>query len=256
MNREDYESSTTNRHLATLKRALRLAASWNIIDRVPKIKLLPDENQREFVLAREREREYLDACPEFLRNWVTLAVETGMRRKELQSSKWADVHFEPIGKARCGNVHVCGTKSENSKPNLPLTATAQMVLLRQRQRQLSQCEYVFTMEDPTKPASVSAVNHCHERVREVLGLPREFVLHSLRHTFGTRLGATGTDVFTIQRLMGHSSITVSQRYVHPTPEIMENAIPAQERASQDFADRPDSPTNSPTVEPSARAVIQ
>src|SRR6266571_8357556 len=47
MNREGYEASTTNRHLATLKRALRLAASWSIIDRVPKIKLLSDENQRE-----------------------------------------------------------------------------------------------------------------------------------------------------------------------------------------------------------------
>src|SRR5437016_5825177 len=40
MDREGYEESTTNRHLATLKRALRLAASWKIIDRVPKIKLL------------------------------------------------------------------------------------------------------------------------------------------------------------------------------------------------------------------------
>jgi integrase len=85
MDREEYQASTTNRHLATLKRALRLAASWNIIDRVPKIKLLSDENQRDFVLARDRQEEYLDACPEFLRNWATLAIETGMRRKELHS---------------------------------------------------------------------------------------------------------------------------------------------------------------------------
>jgi integrase len=256
MDREGYEESTINRHLATLKRALRLAASWKIIDRVPKIKLLTGENQREFVLARDREGEYLDACPEFLRNWSTLAIETGMRRKELQSLKWPDVHFEPVGNARCGYVHVRGTKSKYSKRNIPLTATAQMVLL--RQRQISKCEYVFTLDtDTTKPASVSTMNHCHERVRDVLGFPREFVLHSLRHTFGTRLGENRTDVFAIQRLMGHSSITVSQRYVHPSPEIMENAILAQERASQEFSDnRAAVPTNFPTVEAARGERIQ
>jgi len=46
----------------------------------------------------------------------------------------------------------------------------------------------------------------------------EFVLHSLRHTFCTRLGEAGAEVFLIQRLAGHHSVTVSERYVHPTPE--------------------------------------
>lgn len=49
------------------------------------------------------------------------------------------------------------------------------------------------------------------------------MLHSLRHTFGTRLGEAGADAFTIMRLMGHSTMTVSQRYVHPSPEAVELA---------------------------------
>ena len=257
MDGNGYEVSSTNRCLATLKRALRLAAAWNIIYKVPKIKLLSGENQREFVLGRDRQQEYLDACPEFLRNWATLAIETGLRRKELLSLKWADVHFEPVGKARCGYVHVAGTKSRNSKRNLPLTVTARIVL--ERQRQISQCDYVFVLDtDATRMSSVSAINHCHERVRDVLGFPKEFVLHSLRHTFGTRLGENSVDVFAVMKLMGHSSITVSQRYVHPTPEIMENAILAQECASAEFLDenREELPTKSPTVESSGNGVIQ
>jgi integrase len=55
-------------------------------------------------------------------------------------------------------------------------------------------------------------------------MPADFVLHSFRHTFGTRLGETGADAFTIMRLMGHSTVTVSLRYVHPSPEAMENAV--------------------------------
>jgi integrase len=56
----------------------------------------------------------------------------------------------------------------------------------------------------------------------------EFVPHSLRHTLGTRLGESGANVFTIMKLMGHSTITVSQRYVHPSPESMERAVSRME----------------------------
>ena len=40
----------------------------------------------------------------------------------------------------------------------------------------------------------------------------------------TRLGEAGVDAFTIMRIAGHSSITVSQRYVHPSPEALERAF--------------------------------
>jgi hypothetical protein len=40
----------------------------------------------------------------------------------------------------------------------------------------------------------------------------------------TRLGEAGADTFTIKRIAGHSSITVSERYGHPTPEGLERAF--------------------------------
>jgi hypothetical protein len=42
--------------------------------------------------------------------------------------------------------------------------------------------------------------------------------------FGTRLGETGADAFTIMKLMGHSTVVVSQRYVHPSPEGIERGM--------------------------------
>ena len=50
------------------------------------------------------------------------------------------------------------------------------------------------------------------------------MLHSLRHTFLTHLGLAGVEAFTIMKLAGHSSVTVSQRYVHPTSQAMEQAV--------------------------------
>ena len=58
------------------------------------------------------------------------------------------------------------------------------------------------------------------------------MLHSLRHTYGTRLGEGGADAFSIMRLMGHSSVTISQRYVHPTPEALERAVERLEALNQ------------------------
>jgi len=64
----------------------------------------------------------------------------------------------------------------------------------------------------------------HGALRALLGLPAEFAAHSLPHTFGTRLGESGADAFSIMRLMGHSSITVPRKYVHPAAGTLERAI--------------------------------
>ena len=77
----------------------------------------------------------------------------------------------------------------------------------------------------------TSINHLHRDVcaPKVEGkrrpiFPADFVLHSLRHTMLTRLGESGVDAFTIMRIAGHSSIVVSQRYIHPTPEAVERAF--------------------------------
>jgi len=62
-----------------------------------------------------------------------------------------------------------------------------------------------------------------------------FRIYDCRHTFGTRLGESGADAYTICRLMGHSNILVSQRYVHPTPERVETAFAGLDAYNQERA---------------------
>ena len=52
----------------------------------------------------------------------------------------------------------------------------------------------------------------------------EFVPHTCRHTFGSRLAQRGVDLYQIQRLMGHKSITMTQRYAHLAPSNLSNAV--------------------------------
>jgi integrase len=70
---------------------------------------------------------------------------------------------------------------------------------------------VFHREDG-KPTYRQPTDQLHAEDRALVKMvPDDFVLHSLRHTFGMRLGESGADAFTIMQLMGHSSVTVSQK---------------------------------------------
>ena len=53
---------------------------------------------------------------------------------------------------------------------------------------------------------------------------RPFVLYDLRHTFLTRLGESGCDVWTLARIAGHSNIKQSSRYVHPSNDAVLGAM--------------------------------
>jgi integrase len=50
------------------------------------------------------------------------------------------------------------------------------------------------------------------------------VLYSLRHTFLTRLGESGCDAWTLARIAGHSNVSMSSRYVHPSEETVLSAM--------------------------------
>ena len=214
-------AGSVNRELATLRRLLRLAYEWKVINRVPRIKLLRGEKNRESTLPHDREAAYLAALPGPLTDVSTLLLDTGLRLGEALSLDWAQVRLEPAEGARYGYLTVLSGKAKSSKSrNVPLSARVVSVL---RQWEPRRNGLVFHRADG-KPLQASLLGQQQSRVRAALKFPTDFVLHSLRHTFGTRLGEAGADAFTIMRLMGHSTVTVSQRYVHPSPEAVELAF--------------------------------
>lgn len=196
--------ASVNRELATLRRLLRLAQEWHVIDRVPRIRLLPGERTRDFVLSHAQERTYLEAAPQPLADAAMLMLDTGLRVGEVLTVEWRDVHLEPVGAAKLGYIHVRSGKSKNAKRNLSLTARVQAML--QERLAIARSPHVFTDETGTRPVSIYTLEDQHSRVRRALRLS-ECVIHSFRHTFGTRLGEAGADAFTIMRAMGHSVVT-------------------------------------------------
>jgi len=109
----------------------------------------------------------------------------------------------------------------------------------------------FFHREDGEPLPGTLLDHQQATARILLKWPSDFVLHSLRHTFGTRLGESGADAFTIMRLMGHSTVAVSQRYVHPSPEAVELAFERLTALSGVSV-----PTNPPTADRGHAKAIQ
>jgi site-specific recombinase XerD len=62
------------------------------------------------------------------------------------------------------------------------------------------------------------------KLRTHLKMRSEFVMHSLRHSFGTMLGQSGVDAIAITKIMGHSTVKVSERYIGPSEEVLRLAF--------------------------------
>ena len=75
---------------------------------------------------------------------------------------------------------------------------------------------------PLEPSSLKGQHR--KAIKSSQGKVRPFVLYSLWHTFLTRLGESGRDAWTLARIAGHSSISISARYVHFSEDAVHEAM--------------------------------
>lgn len=209
--------ATINGDLRTLRKALNLAFEWRLIPRPVKVRALPGENNRKFVLTGEMETFYLSLLSYPLKQAAILMLDLGLRVEECVSLRKADTGVE---------VTVLDGKTVNARRNLPHTNRSNVAV--------SDLFALFPDSPWLFPGKKDghlqrkSLDNLHAKVRREHGLPAEFVLYSLRHTFGTRLAESGASPFEIKAAMGHSDIRVSQRYVHPSQASISLAMARKE----------------------------
>ena len=216
--------ATINRRMAALRRALRLAYKWKLINRLPTFTMLGGERKRSFIVTPSIHKAYIEAAPEPLRTIEIFGMEDGLRLEEMVSLTWPQVQMEdkPDVDGLHGYLKIIRGKSENAKRTFPITAVMREVLV--GQKKISRSEFVFVRKDRKTPVSKWTLDKQQARLRKALNLPWDATIHSFRHSVATRLGLSGADPFTMQKLMGWSSITIAQKYVHPTPEATRAAM--------------------------------
>ena len=70
----------------------------------------------------------------------------------------------------------------------------------------------------------------------------DFHFHDLRHTFATRLVQAGVDLYKVQRLLGHKSPIMTQRYAHHYPESLRDGVEILDQVGTHLVQSAESPT--------------
>jgi integrase len=238
------ETSTINRDLATLRRMLCLAQEWGKVEKLlPKIKLLPGENQRERVLTAQEDTAYLKAASELgvnieqnyhqalngvratvrgkqpikpdafqLRDVVTILLDCGLRPEEC-------FRLTPDN-IRDGAIWIFRGKRKGSRRRILMTDRVRG-FLDMRLSQIDANLWVFPARTKSGHIEASTLRKQHAKALKASGVTR-FELYVLRHTCLTRW-AKWMDPFTFHRVAGHADMKTTMRYVHPSDADMDEA---------------------------------
>jgi site-specific recombinase XerD len=95
-------------------------------------------------------------------------------------------------------------------------------ILRQYWKAARPSRYLFPGQDPDNPLNASTVQQVCRKARQAAGLSKKATMHSLRHSFATHLLEAGTNIRTIQILLGHSSLRTTAVYTHVSTTALES----------------------------------
>ncbi|MBL8216780.1 MAG: tyrosine-type recombinase/integrase [Bryobacterales bacterium] len=142
---------------------------------------------------------------------------TGLREEELCFLTWTDLRLDDLE-----NAEICVRSKEGFSPKdyeervipIPADLTA---LLKKLPRP---SKWVF----PTKPGNRQT--HLLRRLKEIAAAANVTgaTLHKFRHTYATRLLEKGSDIVTVQKLMGHSDIETTRQYLNPHESLKRSAV--------------------------------
>ena len=203
--------ASLNRELAFMKTMFNLAVEWGWLkeNSAEKVRLLRGEEKRLRILSREEITRLLEASAVYLRPILIAAISTGMRKGEVLDLKWEDVDFDN------GFIRVERSKNAEAR-NVPIIPFLRDTLFGLKHRRRPE-DFVFVREDGSR---ILCFKEAFRAACERAGIS-DLRFHDLRHTAASLLAAGGCDIITLQNILGHKSLSMTQRYAHLIPGRME-----------------------------------
>jgi len=199
-----YAAGTINKSLGTLKKALNIAwtSELTATDYSAHVKRIPENNARSIYLTIEQVQAIAARCSPPMQAAIWIALMTGARRGEICKLKAKDIGRDSI------LLHSGNTKTLRTR-TVPIVAPVR--------------PWLKLIPLAIKPEGIKTA---WRRAREAEGMP-DINFHDLRHSCASILIASGADLYTVSKILGHASVKTTERYAHMKIE--------QQRAALDHA---------------------
>jgi integrase len=218
-----------NREVSRLRALFNAAIKWELYEgKNPAAGVRPVEESegRLRFLEYAEEAQLLKVAPPIVQDIIVLGVNTGIRiSAEGLGLQWADVDFSR------NLLSVSAAYAKNGQTRtIPLNSRAREVLARRKEQ--SRSAFVFSKTNGQPYRSMD--KHLAKAVRQAGLSGTGISLHSLRHTFASRLVMSGADLRTIQECGGWADLSLVQRYSHLSASHKTSAL---ERIAGEFHNR-------------------
>lgn len=209
---------------------LSLAAEWDVLTHTPPVKWLKvPEPEFDFLDFEEAGRLEKGAAGEWAA-MINVGLTTGLRQGELLALRWEDVDLV-MGRLlvrRAVARGVVGTPKSGKSREISLNEKVLAVLKRQRHLR---GELVFC-DDAGRMLRKGACKWPLWSACKRAGL-RRIGWHTLRHTFASHLVMRRAPLKAVQELLGHSTIEMTMRYSHLSPDVRKDAVRLLDAAPPD-----------------------
>lgn len=205
-----------NRILSALKSMMRQAERWELIrpqvwQNVPKLKV--PKGRIEYHSPKEIS-QILAHCPsDEWKTVVLLGCRAGLRKGEIARLKWKDVDFEHQ------QIYVAPHKTEKYR-YVPLSQDLAKWL--KTFQNGAKNEFLINIGITSQREEKDYLSAAYRK--NMKDLPFNCFLHKLRHTFASHLVQAGVDLYRVSKLLGHSSIKMTEIYAHLAPADLHEAI--------------------------------
>src|SRR5262245_27090704 len=215
---------TVCNELSVLRHALHLAKKWGYLDREPAIEFPKKPEGRKRYLSEEELLRLLEACATsgnpYLLAIVVLAVNTGMRKREILTLTWEVVDLtSDFGLNARAELH----QTKNGKPRgVPLNRVCVDVLTELAPLPAQRVGPLFKNRDGVAWGQMRTAFESACKRAGIL----DFRFHDLRHTAASHLAMRGRSLQEVKEVLGHSDYRMTLRYAHLSPKHLRSAVEA------------------------------
>ncbi|MDR1469636.1 MAG: site-specific integrase [Spirochaetaceae bacterium] len=202
-----------------LRMVLRKAVKENIITRDPSEtvkRLYQPETDLVYLNIDEAQRladTKIDDCDGEIRRAFLFACHTGLRVCDLETLVWGQIETSPM--------QIVKRQEKTKIPvYIPLSETAKRLI--DDGKEHAPAEKVFVLPHDHRRQSYYVL----KRWREAAGVTKNIGWHTARRTFATLALENGVDIYTVAKLLGHTSISQVAKYAKVTDRLRREAVAA------------------------------